>query len=140
MAMMAGCGLPGFANFAGEVLVLFGVWGSLPGFVVAGAWGALIIAAIYMLRAIRDILQGPLAENLAGVRDASTWGRLPFALLLAALLGFGIFPRALTGKIRPSAEPIVGMAVKHAEVKPAVPLERALAQAPGSRAAIEPNE
>src|ERR1043166_4239018 len=45
IAMMAGCGLPGFANFAGEVLVLFGVWDSrLPGFVVAAAWGALIIA------------------------------------------------------------------------------------------------
>src|SRR5204863_1522835 len=55
IAMMAGCGLPGFANFPGELLVLFGVWGSLPWFVVAAAWGALIIGAIYMLRAIRDI-------------------------------------------------------------------------------------
>ena len=29
MAMFAGCGLPGFANFAGEVLVLFGSWKTL---------------------------------------------------------------------------------------------------------------
>ena len=40
MAMMAGCGLPGFANFAGEVTVLFGAWDSLSGVVVGTAWGA----------------------------------------------------------------------------------------------------
>jgi len=115
MAMMAGCGLPGFANFAGEILVLFGVWGArLPGFVVAAAWGALIIGAIYMLRAIRDILHGPLNEDLVAVRDASMWRKVPFALLLAALVIFGVYPRALTDKIRPSAEPIVTQAVKHA--------------------------
>ena len=28
MAMLAGCGLPGFANFIGEALVLFGAWKS----------------------------------------------------------------------------------------------------------------
>jgi len=115
MAMMAGCGLPGFANFAGEILVLFGVWNSLlPGFVVAAAWGALVIGAIYMLRAIRDILHGPAQESLVTVRDASAWRKVPFALLVAALLIFGIYPRALTEKIKPSAEPIIGMAIKHA--------------------------
>ncbi len=118
MAMMAGCGLPGFANFPGELLVLFGVWGSLPWFVVAAAWGALIIAAIYMLRAIRDILHGPLPDQLATVRDASMWRRVPFALLLAGLLGFGVFPRGLTDKIRPSAEAILGMAIKHTQFVP----------------------
>src|SRR6185436_9268600 len=50
IAMFAGCGLPGFGNFVGEVLVLFGSWKQLPWFgawkalhwfVVAGAWGAL---------------------------------------------------------------------------------------------------
>src|SRR6266481_3931349 len=44
MAMLAGCGLPGFANFAGELMVLFGAWRSwlslplsLSWFVVAAA-------------------------------------------------------------------------------------------------------
>lgn len=118
MAMMAGCGLPGFANFAGEVLVLFGVWSSFPWFVIAAAWGALIIGAVYMLRAIRAILHGPLPEHLASVTDASMWRKVPFALLVAGLLVFGIFPKMLTDKIRPSAESIVGMAIKHAQVRP----------------------
>ena len=104
MAMMAGCGLPGFANFAGELLVLFGAWKGMPWFVVAAAWGALIIGAVYMLRALRDILHGPLPEQWAEVKDATLWRKVPFALLLACLLAFGVFPGLLTEKIKPSVE------------------------------------
>ena len=39
MALLAGCGLPGFGNFVGEFLVLFGAWGDLPWFVAAACWG-----------------------------------------------------------------------------------------------------
>ena len=82
------------------------------------AWGALIIGAVYMLRAIRSILHGPLPEHLAAVRDASAWRKVPFALLAGSLLVFGIFPKMLTDKIKPSAESIVGMAIQHAQVAP----------------------
>ena len=54
MAMMAGCGLPGFANFAGEAMVLFGAWKVYQGITALACWGALIIGAVYMLRAIRN--------------------------------------------------------------------------------------
>ena len=30
MAAFAGCGLPGFANFAGEITVFFGAWKAFP--------------------------------------------------------------------------------------------------------------
>src|SRR6266478_6720077 len=60
MAALAGCGLPGFANFAGEVTVFFGAWKVFPLVTVLGCWGALMIGAIYMLRAIRSVLHGPL--------------------------------------------------------------------------------
>ncbi|MBI3415759.1 MAG: NADH-quinone oxidoreductase subunit M [Verrucomicrobia bacterium] len=116
MAMMAGCGLPGFANFAGEILVLFGAWKattfqSAQWFVVAAAWGGLIIGAIYMLRAVRNILHGPISEKWAALQDVSNgWRRLPFALLLVSLVLFGVWPRLLTAKIEPSVKPIVKMA------------------------------
>lgn len=112
MAAMAGCGLPGFANFPGELLVLFGAWKGMPvmAFAIAAAWGGLIIAAIYMLRVVRNILHGPLPERWALVPDASPWRKLPFALLLAALIGFGIFPRVLTERIKPSVEAILNSA------------------------------
>jgi NADH-quinone oxidoreductase subunit M len=110
MAAMAGCGLPGFANFAGELLTLFGAWKTLSPFVVVAAWGALVVGAIYMLRAVRNILHGPVAEGLPTVSDASLWRKVPFALLLVALLVFGIAPRLLTNKIEPAVKEIVAMA------------------------------
>jgi len=114
MAMLAGCGLPGFANFAGEISVMFGAWkggfGHAPRFVVVAAWGALVVGAIYMLRAVRAVWHGEPAEKLAGVPDANAWRRVPFVLLLAALLIFGVFPGVLANRIKASAEPLVKMA------------------------------
>lgn len=80
-AFMAGCGLPGFANFAGEVSVLFGAWKSvgtsLHWAVVAAAWGGLIIGAVYMLRAIRQILHGKLAPEWEKLEEFRTAEELP---------------------------------------------------------------
>ena len=109
IAAMAGCGLPGFANFAGELLTLFGAWKTLSPFVVAAAWGALVVGAIYMLRAVRNILHGPVAEGLPAVQDANLWRKVPFAILIAALVLFGVAPGLLTKKIEPAAKDIVAM-------------------------------
>src|SRR6266850_2526160 len=67
IAAFAGCGLPGFANFAGEITVFFGVWKAYPLVTGLACWGALVIGAIYMLRAVRAILHGPLGENWAEI-------------------------------------------------------------------------
>ena len=115
MAAMAGCGLPGFANFVGEVTVFFGAWQvpALRTVTVLAVWGALIIGAVYMLRAVRNVLHGPLSEavpQIARATDANVWRKLPHVLLLASLLVFGFFPSLLTNKIRPVTEKIVSMA------------------------------
>jgi NADH-quinone oxidoreductase subunit M len=111
MAMMAGCGVPGFANFAGEVTVLFGAWkgafAHAPRFVALAAWGALVIGAIYMMRAIRDVLHGEPLPRWATVKDAGLLEKVPYVLLLGALLVFGFFPRLLTDRITPVAQAIV---------------------------------
>ena len=102
--------MPGFANFAGELLVLFGSWKSATAgqwFVVAAAWGALIIGGVYMLRAIRAVLHGPLPESASQITDAVTAQRLPYVLLIGALLLFGIAPGLLTNQIKPAAARIV---------------------------------
>ena len=110
MAAFAGCGLPGFANFAGEITVLFGAWTVFPQVTILACWGALIIGAVYALRAVRSILHGPLPDKWAGVADAPhLWRKLPFVILLASLLIFGCFPGLLTEKIKPNAEQIVKM-------------------------------
>ena len=108
MAAMAGCGLPGFANFVGEATVFFGAWKTFPTITVLALWGALVIGGIYMTRAVRNVLHGPLPEKWNSLADAGhLWRKLPYALLLASLLVFGFWPRLLTEKINPAAEKVV---------------------------------
>jgi NADH-quinone oxidoreductase subunit M len=109
MAMLAGCGVPGFAQFPGEILVLFGAWHRSQ--VIAGlaVWGALVIGGVYMLRAIRDIWHGNKEWN--GLTDASSlWRKCPYALLLSGLILFGCFPRLLTDNIKASLGPVISAA------------------------------
>jgi NADH-quinone oxidoreductase subunit M len=128
MAAFAGCGLPGFANFVGEIMVFFGAWTPLKVVTGFAIWGGLIIGAVYMLRALRNMLYGPLAERWELIRDASgPWRRLPFALLLASLLLFGMVPRLLTDRIRPVAEAI---AKTVAPAQAAAPVQTAQVLAP----------
>jgi NADH-quinone oxidoreductase subunit M len=108
MAAMAGCGLPGFANFIGEAMTLFSAYKEMSLITSFAVWGGLVIAAVYMLRAVRSILHGPLPEAFVNISDAKL-GKIPLALLLITLLWFGIWPRALTKKITPAAERIVQM-------------------------------
>jgi NADH-quinone oxidoreductase subunit M len=125
---MAGCGLPGFANFVGEAMTLFAAYENLPLITSFAVWGGLVIAAIYMLRAVRDILHGPLPEEFDRVSDALGWWRkLPFAMLFVALLVFGVWPRALTDKIQPAAQRIVELATAGRQASP--PTNQTVAQA-----------
>ena len=107
MAAMAGCGLPGFANFVGEATVFFGAWKMFPAITIIALWGALVIGGIYMTRAIRNVLHGPLPEKWSSLSDANFWRKLPYAILLVSLLVFGFLPKLLTEKINPDAEKIV---------------------------------
>jgi NADH-quinone oxidoreductase subunit M len=111
MAAFAGCGLPGFANFAGEITVFFGAWKAFRLVTILACWGALMVGAIYLLRAVRTMLHAGLPDKWANVTDAPhLWRKAPFILLLAALFLFGCFPRLLTDRITPSAGKIVQMA------------------------------
>jgi len=108
MAMLAGCGLPGFANFVGELLVFFGAWNVFTAVTILAVWGGLIIGAVYMLRAARQVLHGPALEQWAAVTDVvSGWRKLPFVLLLSALLLFGCIPGLLTSRVEPAAAMIL---------------------------------
>jgi NADH-quinone oxidoreductase subunit M len=109
MAAMAGCGLPGFANFVGEVTVFFGAWNRFPTVTVLAVWGGLVIGGIYMTRAVRTVLHGPVPEKFASLDDAGLWRKLPYALLLTGLFVFGFFPKLLTNQIEPDAGKIVSI-------------------------------
>jgi NADH-quinone oxidoreductase subunit M len=95
IAALAALGLPGLAGFAGELLILIGVYQA--GFVwpVIVAVVAIVLASAYMLRLYQDIMNGPEREDLP-IRADLTWLEgLAVAPLLAALLLLGVFPKPL---------------------------------------------
>lgn len=110
LAAFASIGLPGFANFAGEVMVLFGAFrnGANPErfgiyqiATVLGLWGV-VISAVYMLRAYRSVFMGARGESLGSVTDLRGSLRAPIGLLVAATIWFGAFPQTFVKLVTPT--------------------------------------
>jgi NADH-quinone oxidoreductase subunit M len=118
-ATMASVGLPGFANFWGELTVFVALWKFSPG-LTAVAVAGVVISAIYGLRAAARVFFGPQSEPLQRVLKAHPpldlgWGeRLPALLLLAALLFFGFYPKSISLPVDQALNP----PAKVAEVAP----------------------
>jgi NADH-quinone oxidoreductase subunit M len=94
MMSMASAGLPGFANFVGEVTILAGAWDKYRWqaiFAVAG----LVITAGYMLKTVRTGFQGPVNPKWNSLHDARGMEKLPFLILIVILLAAGFFPSLL---------------------------------------------
>lgn len=125
LATFASIGLPGFANFASELMVFFGAFGYGSGAdglaavsarrfdghqiaTVCALWGV-VVSAIYMLRAYRRVFLGQLrqkpthpeaveqmpASDLAGNR------RWALALLMTGLVVIGFQPALLVNALKP---------------------------------------
>ena len=99
IAAMASSGVPGFANFVSELLVVIGAWEAYRWQAVLAVFG-IVITAFYMLRAVRTGLFGPLNPRWATLRDAGTpFERLPYVFLIAVLLLFGCWPAPIINTI-----------------------------------------
>jgi NADH-quinone oxidoreductase subunit M len=105
----AAIGLPGFANFAAEIMVFFGSFQRnwemhrFHMFQVAtllALWGV-VISAVYMLRAYRRAFMGTMPERWRDVADVRRSLRIPLVLLIGALVWFGFFPQTLVRVISP---------------------------------------
>lgn len=107
LAAFASIGLPGFANFASEILVFFGAFrnGNASPFshiqiaTALALWG-LVISAVYMLRGYRAVFQGEIQERWTGLKDITSL-RWPLILLLAVLLLLGFFPGIFVNLLKP---------------------------------------
>lgn len=118
----ASIGLPGLANFAGEVMIFMGAFANgnssstlipaqgltaLHWTVILALWGV-VISAVYMLRGYRAIFQGTPQTGLF-MSDPASGQWLPLVLLAAVLLAVGCFPSLLLDLIQaplaPSAIP-----------------------------------
>ncbi|MFH1066714.1 MAG: NADH-quinone oxidoreductase subunit M [bacterium] len=100
---LASIGLPGFVNFVGEILVFFGAWKAYP-WAVCVALVGMILSAVYMLRAVRNIFFGKISASTALAHDLEPLQQWPHWLLLTPLIIVGCWPRLLTQWIQPALE------------------------------------
>ena len=100
-ATFASIGLPGFANFWGELPIFVSLWGYSHALTVVALTGT-VVSAVYGLRATARVFFGPPSEAFGRVSVSHpptdmTWSeRLPALVLVSALLLIGLWPRSLS--------------------------------------------
>jgi NADH-quinone oxidoreductase subunit M len=108
--VFAAIGLPGLANFAGEIMIFFGAFKNgweMARFhifqiaTVLALWGV-VISTVYMLRAYRKTFMGTMSERWKEVVDLRPALRVPVALVIGGLLCYGFFPQSLVRILTPT--------------------------------------
>jgi NADH-quinone oxidoreductase subunit M len=108
--VFAAIGLPGLANFAGEIMIFFGAFKNgweMDRFhifqiaTVLALWGV-VISTVYMLRAYRKTFMGTLSDRWKEIVDVRFSLRLPIAVLVGALLCYGFFPQSFVRMVTPA--------------------------------------
>lgn len=104
MGAMASIGLPGFANFPGEIMTFFSgfkdwyngnaSFGGLQIATICCLWG-LVISAVYMLRAYRNVFQGEESRIVKEALPMSMSERLAAFVLCFSLILIGLFPNTI---------------------------------------------
>ncbi len=99
-------GLPGLNGFVGEFNILLGSFQTSPVFAVIATTG-IVVGAWYLLRAIREMLHGPLTkpENMA-LTDLNRREVLTLAPIIILIFLIGLFPNLFLNKINPSADAV----------------------------------
>jgi NADH-quinone oxidoreductase subunit M len=103
-AIFASIGLPGFANFWGELTIFTALWPFSHGYAAIAVLGV-VISAVYGLRATARVFFGERTESLTRVTERSppmdlNWGeRLPALILLVLLFIIGFWPRSISTAI-----------------------------------------
>jgi NADH-quinone oxidoreductase subunit M len=116
-ATFASIGLPGFANFWGELTIFVALWKLSPLF-AALAIAGVIVSAVYGLRAAARVFFGPRTAKFTEVAtqhpplDLRAGERIPALVLLAVLLLVGFWPKSMSDAIDAALVPVPQVAAK----------------------------
>jgi len=114
-ATFASIGLPGFANFWGELTIFVALWQFSHCLTVIAISGV-IISAVYGLRAAARVFFGPPTDAFAAVAaqhppaDLNWREKLPALILLATLLFIGFWPKSLSAPLNDTLNTVYGTA------------------------------
>ena len=100
-ATFASIGLPGFANFWGELTIFVSLW-NFSHWITLVALAGTVVSAVYGLRAAARVFFGPQSDAFARVAashppaDLSWSEKVPAIVLVGALLFIGFWPKSLS--------------------------------------------
>lgn len=113
----ASIGLPGFANFWGELTIFVALWQFSPTITVLAIAGV-VISAVYGLRAVAAVFFGPATTRMSEVArthppaDLRWAERVPALVLLVALLFVGLWPKSMSDPINAALAPVTQTAAR----------------------------
>ncbi len=106
VAALAGIGVPCLASFWAELLVFIAAFRTFP---VLGALAvcALVVSALFMLRVVQKTFYGPRNEAFAHLPDVGFRLGIPRMILVAVIVGFGLFPSVMIDMIETASIPLL---------------------------------
>ena len=98
---LAGVSLPGLSSFVSEFLVLVGTFTR---YKVAAVFATvnIILAAIYILWMYQRTMNGPVRDQVAGMKDLRPRELLAVVPLIVLIIGVGVYPRPVLDIINPA--------------------------------------
>jgi NADH-quinone oxidoreductase subunit M len=106
---MAGLGLPGLSGFVAEANVFVGSFNNpatLNRICTVLAVLSIVVTAVYVLRAVNGLVNGPIKEQFTTLTDASLLEKVPVTILLACLFAMGILPGWIVELVNNAVHPI----------------------------------
>lgn len=115
IVVLAALGLPGLCGFAGEILILTGLYQA--GFVAATVVALIpvVFAAAYMLRVLQRTMHGPEVADVPQREDMSLLEIAALAPLAIAIVLLGIDPGPLVASTQP-AQPVASIRAVPAQI------------------------
>jgi NADH-quinone oxidoreductase subunit M len=102
---LSSVGLPGLNGFVGEFTILLGTFQVNAVYAAIGTLG-IVLAAWYLLVAVRRTLFGPLTQTNGNLTDMTLREIITLAPIVILFFVIGLFPNLFFEKISPAVEPL----------------------------------
>jgi len=101
-------GMPGFSGFVAEFPVFMGAWRAAPWVAIIAILGILITAA-YIFLVIRRVFFGETPSELLRVEDITVMDKIAIGLLVATMVGLGVFPSLLSTMVQTGVNHVLSL-------------------------------
>ena len=109
IAGLAGLGLPSLSGFVAEANVFVGSFANpatLNRVCTVMAVLSIVVTAVYVLRTVNGLVNGPIVEKFKTLSDASMMEKIPVTILVFTLFGMGILPGWIIDLVNGAVQPI----------------------------------